>query len=162
MTTLVRPDLKNPVHFLAFGFGSGLFPVAPGTAGTLAAIPIYWLISDFSIWPYLGIVAAISIVGIWICGRSAADLNTHDHPGIVWDEIAGYLVTMTFAPAGWHWIVLGFVLFRLFDILKPWPISYLDKKVAGGLGIMLDDLLAGVAAAGVLWLMPLMGLPGFR
>jgi phosphatidylglycerophosphatase A len=91
-------------------------------------------------------------IGVWLCHGTARDLGLADHPGIVWDEIVGYLITMTAAPAGWTWIVLGFVLFRLFDIWKPWPISWLDRNIKGGLGIMLDDALAGTYACLVLQL----------
>lgn len=143
---LNKQVMTSPVHFLAFGFGSGLAPFAPGTFGTLAVIPLYLLIQSLSLPLYLFITALVCIVGIWICGKSSEMLGVHDHSGIVWDEFAGYLVTMIAAPAGWLWIVIGFVLFRLFDIWKPWPISVLDKQVHGGLGIMLDDILAGVFA----------------
>ena len=143
---LNRKVLTSPIHFLAFGFGSGLAPFAPGTFGTLAAIPLYLLMQPLSLPLYLFIVAVVSFVGIWICDKSSTALGVHDHSGIVWDEFAGYFVTMIAAPKGWLWIVIGFAFFRLFDIWKPWPISVLDKKVAGGLGIMVDDLLAGVFA----------------
>jgi len=138
---------RNPVHFLAFGLGSGAAPVAPGTFGTLAAIPLYLLLAPLPLWGYLLAVAAVSLAGIWLCDRTSRDLGVHDHPGIVWDEFAGYLVTMIAAPAGWLWIAVGFALFRFFDILKPWPIRWIDRQVHGGFGIMLDDLLAGVFAA---------------
>lgn len=143
---LNRKVLTNPVHFLAFGFGSGLAPFAPGTFGTLAAIPLYLLMTSLSPPLYLLIVAIVSIVGVWICGKSSEILGVHDHSGIVWDEFAGYFITMIAAPAGWIWIIIGFILFRLFDIWKPWPISVLDKQVHGGFGIMIDDILAGVFA----------------
>ncbi len=143
---LNKKVLSSPVHFLAFGFGSGLAPVAPGTFGTLAAIPLYLLMQPLSLLLYLFITAIVCIVGIWICGKSSEKLGVHDHSGIVWDEFAGYFVTMIAAPAGWLWILIGFALFRLFDIWKPWPISVLDKQVHGGLGIMVDDILAGVFA----------------
>ncbi len=136
--------LSSPVHFLAFGFGSGLAPFAPGTFGTVAAIPLYLLMQGLSLPIYLLITAVVCVVGIWICGRSSELLGVHDHSGIVWDEFAGYFVTMIAAPPGWLWIIIGFALFRLFDIWKPWPISVLDKQVHGGLGIMVDDILAGV------------------
>ena len=138
--------LSSPVHFLAFGFGSGLAPFAPGTFGTLAAIPLYLLMQGLSLPIYLVITAIVCVVGVWICGKSSEKLGVHDHSGIVWDEFAGYFVTMIAAPAGWLWILIGFALFRLFDIWKPWPISVLDKQVHGGLGIMVDDILAGVFA----------------
>ncbi len=138
--------LSSPIHFLAFGFGSGLVPFAPGTFGTLAAIPLYLFIQALSLPTYLLIVVIVSLVGIWICDKSSKLLGVHDHSGIVWDEFAGYFVTMIAAPKGWLWIFVGFALFRLFDIWKPWPISILDKKVGGGFGIMIDDLLAGIFA----------------
>ena len=146
-------QLLHPVNFLALGFGSGLAPVAPGTAGTLAAIPVYLLLQPLALEVYLPLVVALFVVGIPICAFTAHRLQVHDHPGIVWDEVVGYLVTMAFAPAGWLWVVAGFVLFRIFDVAKPWPIMWLDRQVHGGLGIMLDDLLAGVFAAAALQLL---------
>ncbi len=139
--------LANPNHFFAFGFGSGLAPKAPGTFGTLAAVPIYWLIQDLS-WPlYLSWLLVTFVLGVFWCDRSSKVLGVHDHGGIVWDEFVGYWVTMFMAPAGWLWMLVGFVLFRLFDIVKLWPIRWLDEKVHGGFGIMLDDLVAGILAA---------------
>ena len=141
---------RSPVLLLAFGFGAGLAPRAPGTAGTLAAIPLYLALSQLSQGVYLALVIAISIAGVWVCQRAADRLGVHDHPGIVWDEFAGFLVTMIPAPVSWLWVLAGFGLFRLFDIWKPWPISWADRHCKGGLGIMLDDLLAGLFAAVVL------------
>jgi phosphatidylglycerophosphatase A len=99
---------------------------------------------------YLGLTALGFVLGVWLCHATARDLGIHDHPGIVWDEIIGYLVTMTAAPAGWVWSIVGFALFRILDIGKPWPISVVDRRLCGGLGIMADDLVAGVAACLVL------------
>lgn len=141
------PDLANPIHLLAFGFGSGCSPKAPGTMGTLVAVALYLPLTLLPLTAYLLVLAVVTVVGVWLCDRTASDLGVHDHPGIVWDEIAGFLVTMIAAPVGWLWIVVGFALFRLFDIWKPWPIGWLDRRVGGGLGIMLDDLVAGVFAA---------------
>ena len=138
---------RNPVHFLAFGFGSGLVPKAPGTAGTVLAVIIYLLLPPLSLLIYALFLLATFSVGVWLCGKTAADLGVHDHGGIVWDEFVGYWITMFMAPAGWLWIVVGFGLFRLLDIIKPWPIKWIDKEVTGGLGIMLDDVLAGIMAA---------------
>lgn len=138
---------KNPIHFLAFGLGSGAAPKAPGTVGTLAAIPFYLLLQPLDLVWYALLVSVAFIVGVYLCGKTSADLGVHDHGGIVWDEFVGYWVTMFAAPLGWGWVVLGFALFRFFDILKPWPIGWADKQVSGGLGIMLDDLLAGIMAA---------------
>lgn len=153
MSLLPKPDLLNPVHFAAFGFGSGLAPIAPGTAGTLAAIPFLYLMSFLTNIEYLYVLSIVIIAGIWICGKASEDLGVHDHPGIVWDEFAGLFITMIAVPVSWKTVTAGFILFRLFDILKPWPIGWLDKKVSGGLGIMLDDIVAGCFAALVLHLL---------
>lgn len=143
---------KKLIHFLALGFGSGLSPKAPGTAGTLAAIPLYFLLSYLSAWYYISIVLVMGVAGVYICDVAARDFGVEDDPRIVWDEIVGYLLTMFLVPSGWFWVLLGFVLFRFFDILKPWPISVCDRVVKGGLGIMADDMLAALAAWGVLHL----------
>ena len=145
--------LRHPLDFLALGFGSGLLPRAPGTAGTVAAIPLYLVMQSLTLQVYVPLVALLFLLGIPICAHTAKRLGVHDHPGIVWDEIVGYLVTMTFAPTGWFWVLAGFLLFRFFDVLKPWPIRWLDRRVGGGFGIMVDDLLAGIAAAAVLQLL---------
>jgi len=146
-------SLTNPVHFLALGFGSGLAPKAPGTFGTLAALPVWWLLAQGGSLVYVvGTLLAVAI-GPYICGQAARDMGIHDHGSIVWDEVAGYLVTMLFAPISVLWALVGFALFRFFDILKPWPISWLDKQLDGGTGIMADDILAGVCAALVLQLL---------
>ncbi len=142
-----RELLKRPVCFLGLGFGSGLAPKAPGTFGTLAALPIYWLIKDLPIAIYLAIILVAFFAGIWICQQSANWLGKDDPSAVVWDEIVGYLITMIAAPSGWQWVLLGFVLFRLFDIVKPWPISWADKSLHGGLGIMVDDVIAGLFSA---------------
>lgn len=147
---LNKAVISSPVHLLAFGFGSGLSPFAPGTFGTLVAVLLYLPMQYLSLLNYCIVVALVCIVGIWICGRSSEMLGVHDHGGIVWDEFAGYFITMIAAPAGWQWIVVGFVLFRIFDILKPWPIKWADTKVEGGLGIMLDDILAGFISLAIL------------
>ena len=146
--TVTPPSIfKNPVHFLAFGFGAGLSPKAPGTMGTLVAVPLYLvLIHGLNVYAYLGVIIAAFILGIYLCGRTAGDLGVHDHGGIVWDEFVGFWITMIMVPPTWYWIIVGFVLFRLFDILQPFPIGLLDKKVQGGFGIMLDDVIAGLYA----------------
>lgn len=136
--------LKNPLHFISLGFGTGLAPKAPGTFGTLAAIPVYLVLSQFELWVFLSVTLAITLLGIYACAYTSKALGVHDHSGIVIDEIAGYLITMIAVPFHWKWIIAGFILFRFFDILKPWPISWLDKKVSGGFGIMVDDVLAGI------------------
>ena len=146
----VEPNWFNPIHLLAFGFGSGAAPKAPGTWGTLAAVLIYWPLSQLSPEHYLLMLLVTSVMGIYICGQTARDLGVHDHGSIVWDEFVGFWITMFAAPVGSVWVVVGFVLFRFFDIIKPWPISWIDKKITGGFGIMLDDVIAGVMAAVVL------------
>ncbi|NIW25138.1 MAG: phosphatidylglycerophosphatase A [Gammaproteobacteria bacterium] len=149
--TDVRPTLatlKDPVHLLALGLGTGLARVGPGTAGTLLAVLPAWLMTQ---WPWMvraGIVGTTFVIGVWLCGESARRLGVHDHPAIVWDEIVGFLAVCLVIPPGILWFVAAFGLFRLFDIVKPWPIRDLDHSLGGGIGIMLDDLVAaGYGAA---------------
>ncbi len=153
-----RRIFGDPYSFLAFGFGSGLAPVAPGTFGTLAAIPVYALVAGLSLPVYSALVVILFASGILICQRCEERLGIHDHSGIVWDEIVGYLIAMIGVPFSWQAAALGFALFRVFDVLKPWPISRLDRGVPGGLGVMMDDALAGVfAAIGLHLLLPYVG-----
>lgn len=141
-------DLTQPIQFLALGFGSGLAPKAPGTFGTLAAIPVFLLLIMLMPTPFFYAIAVIimGLAGIYICGKAADDVGVHDHPAIVWDEFIGFFITMFMVPVSWQSLLVGFILFRVFDIFKPWPISFIDKKMTGGLGIMLDDVLAGIFA----------------
>ena len=150
-----REVFCDPVHLLAFGFGAGLSPRAPGTVGTLVGVLIHiaYIVFNTGFGPRVMIVVAIVLSGIWLCGQSAKRLGVHDHPGIVWDEIAGYLLAVLFVPDDWYWILAAFILFRVFDIAKPWPIGPIDKKVSGGFGIMLDDVIAGVFTAVALGLL---------
>ena len=154
---LAREVLTDPVHFLAFGFGTGLSPWAPGTFGSLPGVLLFWLTLDFGLYVQLGVAAALITAGIWICGESARRIGVHDHGGIVWDEIAGMYITLFLAPVSVWGFVAAFLLFRLFDIVKPWPIRDLDHRLAGGTGIMLDDLAAAAYALVLLgfygWLM---------
>ena len=154
---LARTVMTDPVHFLAFGFGTGLAPFAPGTFGSLPGILLFWLTMDFGLYVQLGVAAAISLAGIWICGESARRIGVHDHGGIVWDEIAGMYLTLMVAPFSVFGWILAFGLFRVMDIVKPWPIRDLDHRIGGGVGIMLDDLAAALYAAILLalygWLM---------
>lgn len=143
---IVKKVFQDPLYFLAFGFGSGLMPIAPGTWGTLAALPVYLLLVDTHWAVYLLFTLLAFILGVWICDKVSQDLGVHDYKGIVWDEVVGYLLTMFMAPSGWFWLFAGFILFRIFDIWKPQPIGYIDQKIGGGLGIMLDDVLAAVPA----------------
>lgn len=144
--------LKNPIHLLALGFGTGYVPRMPGTVGTLVGI-LFYLPMVYLPWPvYIGVTIALFLLGIWLCEVTANHLGVHDHGGIVWDEIVGFLITMTLVPPEWRFVLLGFVLFRLFDIWKPWPIRWFDMGVSGGFGIMVDDLVAGLYALLVLQL----------
>ena len=136
----------NIWHFLAFGFGSGLARVAPGTFGTIAAILPYLLLAQLPWYLYAGFTLLAFIIGVKICQITSDDLQVHDFSGIVWDEFVGLWITLFLIPLQWQWLLLGFLLFRFFDILKPWPINLLDKHVKGGFGIMIDDVLAGVYA----------------
>lgn len=147
------------VEFVARGFGTGWAPKAPGTFGTLAGVALYWPLSGLPLGAYLAVTGVFALTGIWICGRTSRLMQVNDHPGIVWDEVVGFLVTMIGAPIGWLWLVLGFVLFRLFDITKPWPIRVVDRRIHGGLGIMLDDILAGIFASICLHAMAFMVAP---
>ncbi len=142
----MRSIFQHPIHFIAFGFGSGLLPKGPGTWGTIAAIPIYLLIAQLPVWLYVLVTLLCILFAIYSCEVTAKDLGVHDYPGIVIDEIVGFLLTMTAMPKTGLSIATGFVLFRLFDIWKPWPIRWIDKQVQGGFGIVLDDLLAAVFA----------------
>jgi phosphatidylglycerophosphatase A len=138
--------LSDPIQFLALGFGSGLAPKAPGTFGTIAAIPLLMLCVSLTVTQYAVLVVVMSLIGIYLCGYAAKAAGVHDHPAIVWDEIVGLFITMFMIPLTWQTLVVGFILFRLFDIVKPWPISWLDKHCHGGFGIMIDDVVAGLAA----------------
>ncbi len=136
--------LCHPLHFLSLGFGAGLFPKCPGTMGTGVAVVLYYPMQSLPWQGYLLCLLLFFIGGIGLCAYTARALGEHDHAAIVWDEITGYLLTMFMAPSGWQWMLAGFIVFRLFDIAKPWPIRWLDKQVPGGSGIMLDDVVAGI------------------
>ncbi len=136
----------DPLLWLATGFGAGRLPWAPGTLGTLVAVPLVLLLQPLPLWIYSVVTLGLVLAGIVICGKAADRLGVHDHPSIVWDEIAGYLITMLAVPPSATALLSGFLLFRLFDISKPWPIRWLDHNISGGLGIMLDDVAAAIAA----------------
>lgn len=152
-----RAVLTDPVNFLAFGFGTGLAPFAPGTFGSIPGLLLFWATLDFGLYVQLAVALALVVAGIWICGESARRIGVHDHGGIVWDEIAGMYLTLLLAPATLQGFLVAFLLFRVMDIVKPWPIRELDHRIHGGLGIMLDDLVAALYAALLLalygWLM---------
>jgi phosphatidylglycerophosphatase A len=134
---------SSAAHFIAFAGGVGLSPVAPGTAGTLVAFPLFWVfeyIFDSSGF-FLFLIAAFG-TGVWACGVTGRALRNPDHGGIVWDEVTAFLLVLFFTPKGLLWQAFAFLLFRLFDIIKPGPIRYYEKKLHGGFGVMFDDLLA--------------------
>ena len=149
--------IKSPSLFLAFGFGSGLARKAPGTFGSMAGLAIWLLLANLSLPAYLMVVTFSGLAGVYICGTAAEKLGVHDHGGIVWDEFVGLWIAMAALPVSWASIILGFGLFRFFDILKPWPISWIDKKVSGGWGIMLDDIAAGAAASATIYMLASLG-----
>ena len=149
----VRPaPWRSPAQFLACGFGAGLSPKAPGTVGTAVAVPLYWLAADWGLPLYSVFVVGAALLGVWVCGAASRQLRVHDHPAIVWDEFVGYWITLWAMPVDWLWMAAGFVVFRVYDIVKPWPVNLLDKREQGGLGIMIDDILAGLMACATLHL----------
>lgn len=148
-----RAILSGPAGWIASGFGSGLSPYAPGTAGSLAALVPWLALRELSLPAYALALALAFALGVWASNRVVATLRIEDPGVIVWDEFVGQwiaLVPLLVWPAGWPWIAVAFVLFRVFDVCKPWPVSWADRRVGGGLGVMLDDVLAGVYAALVL------------
>jgi phosphatidylglycerophosphatase A len=145
--------LLDPAHLLALGFGAGLSPRAPGTAGSLLALPFAWLMWDWPLSLRIGVVVAVIGIGIIACDVSSRRLGVHDHPAIVLDEIAAMLLVALACARHPAWLLAAFVLFRLFDITKPWPIRDMDHRLKGGLGIMLDDLMAALYAMACLWLL---------
>lgn len=160
--TTSRPDFRflfaHPAHLVAFGFGSGLAPRAPGTVGTLLGLPLFWAV--VAVAPdrpnQLILLIAAFLFGVWACARTGRALGVPDHGGIVWDEIVAFALVLLFTPPAWAWIAVAFALFRLFDILKPWPIRLADRRLKNGFGVMFDDLLAALyaiaALKGLQWL----------
>ncbi|NKI74997.1 phosphatidylglycerophosphatase A [Dickeya sp. CFBP 2040] len=147
-----RLRMSNPWHFLATGFGSGLSPWMPGTAGSLAAIPVWYLLRLLPLQLYSLLVMLCICIGVYLCHRTAKDMGVHDHGSIVWDEFVGMWITLMAVPSShWGWVAAGFVIFRVLDIFKPWPIRWFDRNVHGGMGIMVDDIVAGVISAAVLY-----------
>lgn len=140
---------RDPIHFIACGFGAGALP-APGTWGTLLGVLVYLLIHPLPLWLYIIIVLLLNIAGVFLCAKVNKDLKTTDHPAAVWDEIATFPIVMIAVPLTWYWLIIGFLLFRFFDIVKPGPISWIDSHIHGGIGIMLDDIAAALASLLVL------------
>ncbi len=148
--------LGTPAGFLAFGFGSGLSAVAPGTMGTIVAIPFAFILKGLGNPGYWLVLLVVFLAGVKLCSHVSRQLGVHDHGGIVWDEMVGYWLTIAFVPLEWTWLLAAFLLFRFFDILKPWPIGQIDRKIGGGLGIMIDDIVAAIFAIVVLHVMQIL------
>lgn len=142
----VRPSahfaLSHPAHFIALGFGAGLLPRAPGTAGTLLAIPLWWVFGGGEPLLMISVLVFLYGMGVWACGVTGRDLGVPDHGAMCWDEVVAFLLVLAIAPEGLWWLASAFVLFRAFDIVKPPPIRHLEKRFKGGFGVMFDDLLA--------------------
>ena len=143
-------NLAKWQHWLALGLGSGLAPKAPGTFGTLAAVPLVVILSFFSSWVVIGFLLVLSLLAVYVCQVVTNDIGVEDHGSIVIDEVVGFAITMWAVPLDFIDLCVGFALFRLFDIVKPWPIRWFDRNIHGGLGIMLDDIVAGILACAVL------------
>ncbi len=144
-------NLRRWDGFLALGFGSGLAPVAPGTAGTLLAVPLAWGLKTLPGPAYAGVLVLSLLLGVWVCGRVGKRLGVTDHGAIVWDEFLGYWVAVALVPLELAWLVAGFFVFRALDILKPWPIRALEHRLPAGWGVMMDDVAAGLLTAATLW-----------
>ena len=149
--------LKTAAGFFAYGFGSGLAPFAPGTFGTLAAIPFAFALKFLSIPLQLAIITVAFFVGIYLCEITGRRVGRKDPGGIVWDEMVAYWLTVVFLPFHWAWLAAAFVVFRVFDIFKPWPIPLVERRYRGGFGVMFDDIIAAVYAMlvlhGAAWLL---------
>ncbi|NUF49029.1 phosphatidylglycerophosphatase A family protein [Gilliamella sp. ESL0250] len=137
--------LTNPIHFLAVGLGSGMSPIMPGTMGSLMAIPLWLLFYGLQPALYWIFILVTFIFGCFICQKTSDDTHTHDSGHIVWDEFVGMWITLFFIPQlSVMWVAIAFVAFRVFDMAKPWPIRWFDKRVPGGFGIMVDDVIAAI------------------
>lgn len=146
-----RSIWRDPIHFVACGFGLGASPIMPGTFGTLFGVLIFLMIAKLDLLPYLLITTALIVIGVYLCGRTSRDFGVDDHSSIVWDEIASFPLVMAAIPITWYYLLAGFIIFRAVDIVKPWPIDWLERRVRGGFGVMLDDMLSAFAAWVVLY-----------
>lgn len=149
--------LQRPAHFFALGFGAGLSHIAPGTLGTVVALPLFALLMQTPELVHYTTIAVLFVLGIQCCEIAGRNLGVADHGGIVWDEIVAMLLVLQFTPLSWQWWLVAFLLFRLFDIWKPFPIRQFDARLKGGFGVMFDDLLAAIYAIAAIkalqWLM---------
>ncbi len=149
-TLIGRPLSEKIILWLAFGFGTGFIRPAPGTWGTLPGVLIAYFVMPYPIIHFT-VIIGLTIIGTWLCQKASAILGVHDHGGIVIDEIVGVLITLWLFQPAWQILLIGFLAFRFFDILKPFPIKWIDKHVHGGWGIMLDDIIAGGFAWVTVW-----------
>jgi len=149
-TRLPNSIWNDPRLFVAIGFGSGSLPKAPGTWGTVMGVVLFYLIHFLPIWLYLAVVIASFAIGVYLCDFAEKEFKQADHPAIVWDEIVGFFIAMIALPSTLLWICAAFILFRILDIFKPWPISWVQQHVKVGLGVMVDDAIAGAATAIIL------------
>ena len=144
---IIRPDsrflLAHPAHFVALGFGAGLAPVAPGTAGTLLAFPLFYVLAlQLETLALFGVILLLFALGVWACELTGRAMGIADHSGMVWDEVVAMLLILLIVPAGMGWWIAAFFLFRFFDVVKPQPIRHFDRTLKGGFGVMFDDILA--------------------
>lgn len=147
-----RVRLSNPIHLFAVGLGSGMSPIMPGTMGSLIAIPLWLLFCGLSPILYWLLIVVTFVFGCFLCQRTSDDTQTHDSGHIVWDEFVGMWITLFFIPhISILWLIIAFVAFRVFDIIKPWPIRWFDQKVSGGFGIMIDDVIAAIFSSLVVY-----------
>lgn len=151
-----RSIWTNPIHFIASAFGAGASPVMPGTVATLFAIPFILLLSHTPIWFYITVVVLLNLIGVWLTDKANQDFNTNDHPAAAWDEFAAFPIAFIGLPTHWVYLLFGFIIFRFLDIVKPFPISWLDNNVHGGLGAMLDDIAAAFATLVILQVLHLL------
>ena len=143
--------LGHPAHLIAFSGGAGLAPYAPGTVGTLLALPIFWLIGPrLETEVYFAVLAALFALGVWACDVTGRALGRSDYGGMVWDETVAFLLVLFFTPVDWYWQASAFALFRFFDIVKPPPIRYYERTFKGGWGVMVDDIVAAFSTLIVL------------
>lgn len=138
-----RFAFSHPAHFIAMGFGSGLAPFAPGTVGTLVALPLWWVLAPgYGAPGVLLLCVPLFAIGVWACAITGRDLGISDHGSMVWDEVVAFLAILAVIPDDWRWQAAAFFLFRAFDVVKPPPIRALEQRFKGGFGVMFDDLLA--------------------
>lgn len=152
---LLQSIWRNPVHFIACGFGTGAMPFMPGTFGSVLGVVLYLMLAQLPLAIYLVSVFLLLCVGVYLCHATNKGFGIEDSPAIVWDELASFPIVMIAIPLTWYYVLAGFLLFRIFDIAKPWPIGWFDENIHGGLGVMLDDVIAALFSWAVLYIITL-------